>query len=148
VIRRVLVALDASPRAPRVLEAAVEIASRFGAEVVPFRAFTIPAVFPPAAPASAADPLPAYLHAAAVAELDELVRNTKDVTLREPVVRSGEAWSEILCAADELDVDLIVMGSHGYRGWDRVLGTNAAKVANHSRRNVLIVHERPPDGAV
>jgi nucleotide-binding universal stress UspA family protein len=37
-------------------------------------------------------------------------------------------------------VDLIVIGSHGYHGLDRVLGTTAARVSNLARRNVLVVH--------
>jgi len=46
----------------------------------------------------------------------------------------------ILAQAEKLEVDLIVLGSHGYRGWDRVLGTTAATIANRSTRNVLVVH--------
>jgi len=32
-----------------------------------------------------------------------------------------------------------VIGSHGYGGLDRLLGTTAARVVNHADRNVLIV---------
>ncbi len=39
-------------------------------------------------------------------------------------------------------MDLIVLGSHGYGGIDRLLGTTAAHVANRAERNVLVVHER------
>lgn len=46
----------------------------------------------------------------------------------------------ILEKAENLGVDLIVIGSHGYRGWDHVLGTTAASIANRSTRNVLVVH--------
>jgi nucleotide-binding universal stress UspA family protein len=59
------------------------------------------------------------------------------------VIRFGVPWRKILDAADELDVDLIVMGSHGYGGFDRLLGTTAAQVANRARRNVLVVHGTP-----
>ncbi|MFI5302394.1 MAG: universal stress protein, partial [Polyangiales bacterium] len=58
------------------------------------------------------------------------------------VVAVGEPWRVILDVADRSAVDLIVMGSHGYRGFDLVLGTTAAKVVNHAQRNVLIVHAR------
>jgi nucleotide-binding universal stress UspA family protein len=44
--------------------------------------------------------------------------------------------------SDELDVDLIVLGSHGYYGMDRILGTTAANVANLAHRGVLVVRER------
>jgi nucleotide-binding universal stress UspA family protein len=57
-----------------------------------------------------------------------------------------EPWIGILAAADAVDAALIVLGSHGYRGWDRVLGTTAGKVANSSHRNVLVVHDRGDAG--
>jgi nucleotide-binding universal stress UspA family protein len=38
---------------------------------------------------------------------------------------------------------LIVIGSHGYGGLDRVLGTTAARVVNHALCSVLVV--RPPE---
>jgi nucleotide-binding universal stress UspA family protein len=41
--------------------------------------------------------------------------------------------------ATEEDVDLIVIGSHGYHDADRVLGTTAAKVVNHADHSVLVV---------
>ena len=44
--------------------------------------------------------------------------------------------------ATDLDVDLIVVGSHRYHGLDRVLGTVATKVVNHADRSVFVVHRR------
>ena len=41
-----------------------------------------------------------------------------------------------------MKADLIVLGSHGYHGLDRLLGTTAGKVVNLARRNVLVVHGR------
>ncbi len=54
-------------------------------------------------------------------------------------VFTGTPWPSIERAAMEEDVDLIVVGSHGYSGLDRVLGTTAAKVVNHADRSVLVV---------
>jgi nucleotide-binding universal stress UspA family protein len=59
----------------------------------------------------------------------------------EPVEMSETPpWKAILGVAERLDVDLIVIGSHGYGGLDRVLGTNAARVVNLGDRSVLVVH--------
>jgi nucleotide-binding universal stress UspA family protein len=58
-----------------------------------------------------------------------------------PIVVEGDPWRRILDIAQELDVDLIVAGSHRYHGLDRFLGTTAAKLVNHADRNVRIVHE-------
>ncbi|HEY3667075.1 MAG TPA: universal stress protein, partial [Polyangiaceae bacterium] len=58
-----------------------------------------------------------------------------------------QPWKMILEVAQDFEVDLIVIGSHGYKGWDHVLGTTAGKVVNHADRNVFVVHERVPEGA-
>ena len=57
------------------------------------------------------------------------------------LVRIGNPWSAICAAAREHDVDLVVVGSHGYEGVDHLIGTTAAKVVNHCDRSVLVVRE-------
>jgi nucleotide-binding universal stress UspA family protein len=146
VIRRILVPLDESPRAAGVLEAALEIAERFGASLRLFRAIAVPPDWPAAAAGNPVDPLPGHLTDLAVAELDELGRRAAErVVVVPPIARIGEQpWRLIVALADELDVDLVVIGSHGYHGLDRVLGTNAGRVVNFAHRNVLVVHARVP----
>jgi nucleotide-binding universal stress UspA family protein len=51
----------------------------------------------------------------------------------------GVPWQAIDRTAEEENVDLIVIGSHGYDALDRVLGTTAAKVVNHAKCSVLVV---------
>ena len=66
--------------------------------------------------------------------------------LRDLIMAAGTTIAEkdsLLQAATRLNADLIVIGSHGHGGWDRILATNAARVADFSDRNVLIVHDRP-----
>ena len=53
-------------------------------------------------------------------------------------VRIGSPWSAICEAAKEHGVDLIIIGSHGYQGIDRVIGTTASKVVNHAECSVLV----------
>jgi len=145
-IKRLLLALDGSTRSPGVFAAAVEIAQRFGAVVIPFRAIDVPPEFPPAAHVSHGDPLPHYLEQRAAQEIRAFFEKT-DVSWEYPVIGHGQAWRAILEAAEENNVDLIVLGSHGYHPLDRILGTTAGKVANLARRSVLVVHDRvePPD---
>jgi nucleotide-binding universal stress UspA family protein len=62
----------------------------------------------------------------------------------EPMVRSGHASREILEAADELSADLIVMGTHGHSGFDRlVMGSVTEKILRKAQCGVLSV---PPHG--
>jgi universal stress protein A len=143
VIGRVLVALDNSPRALLVLAAAAEIGVRFGATLTLFRALAIPPIFPPPSRAGPCDPLPSCLTTRAEAALQELASTLPpEVVVERPVVRIGQSWRSILEVADELDVDLIVIGSHGCHGFDRVLGTTTDKIASRACRNVLVVHDR------
>ncbi len=142
-IARVLVALDSSSRTEGVFDAASEIAGRFAARLHPLRVVSIPPEFPAAAAGSLADPLSTFLANSALEALRHFEGRNPEVDLQEPIVRTGEAWRVILEVADELDADLIVIGSHGYKGIDRLLGTTAANVVNRARRNVLVVHTPP-----
>jgi nucleotide-binding universal stress UspA family protein len=126
-----------------VFDVAVMMASRFRAALWPFRAVLVPPEFPPAAAGSQRDPLPAHLSVEAMEALRALRPGKPLVDLREPVVRIGVPWRCMLEVAEELDIDLIVMGSHGYHGIDRLVRTTADRVADRARCNVLIVHAPP-----
>ena len=143
-IARVLVALDGSPRAPGVFDAAAEIAARFGATLFPLRALFIPPEFPAAAAGSRADALPNHMSKVAIDDLLRLAERPAPLGVRiaPPTVRVGTPWRLIIEVSDELDVDLIVMGSHGYQVLDRILGTTAARVVNLAQRHVYVVHDR------
>ena len=55
-------------------------------------------------------------------------------------IRQGKPHEEILKMADELDVDMIVIGSHGRKGLERaIFGSVAEKVTRLSKSPVLIV---------
>jgi nucleotide-binding universal stress UspA family protein len=59
-------------------------------------------------------------------------------------VQRGDPRSRIVDEADEWRADLIVVGSHGYRGLQRwLLGSVAQAVAAHASCSVEIVRKRP-----
>ena len=61
-------------------------------------------------------------------------------------IRKGVATHEIVEAAKELDVDLIVIATHGYTGWKHfAIGSTAARVARAAPCPVLIVREKEHD---
>ena len=73
---------------------------------------------------------------------ESLARLTADLPparVERIIAELATAWDGICSAARACDADLIVIGSHGYGGLDRVLGTVAGKVVNHADRNVLVV---------
>jgi nucleotide-binding universal stress UspA family protein len=53
----------------------------------------------------------------------------------------GTAWQAICEAAKAVDAAMIILGSHGYTGMDRLLGTTASRVVNHADRSVLVVRQ-------
>jgi nucleotide-binding universal stress UspA family protein len=57
---------------------------------------------------------------------------------------SGSARNVILDEAERWDADLIVLGSHGYKGWQRfLLGSVSHAVATHAHCSVEIVRQKP-----
>jgi nucleotide-binding universal stress UspA family protein len=139
-IERILVALDDTAVAPRVLAVGTEIAERFDASLHLFRAVLVPPEFPAAAAhAAAADPLPEHLAAEARAMLLRYAAGNARALAHPPEVGFGDPWRAIVEASDRLEVDLVVVGSHLYHWPDRVLGTVAGELANRGHCNVLVV---------
>lgn len=55
-------------------------------------------------------------------------------------LRKGKPYEEILKAADELDVDMIVLGSRGRKGLERaIFGSVAEKVTRMAKVPILII---------
>jgi nucleotide-binding universal stress UspA family protein len=142
-IHSMLVALDESPRAPLVFATAALMAQHLGAQVHLIRVLTPPPDVPPSAH-RATDVVEGLLERSARDELGALMQSEPMVPFGPPVIVEGDPWRRILEVSRDLDVDLIVMGSHRFHGLERVLGTVAARVVNHADRNVLVVHERRP----
>lgn len=137
-MKRLLVAVDGSPRAETVVTAAARMAELANAELVLFRAIGRSSDMPREV-LNLMDSLEDVLIANAHAELERIAASLPKDRVERIVTSFATAWDGICQTARELDVDLIVIGSHGYSGLDRVLGTTAAKVVNHADRNVLVV---------
>jgi universal stress protein A len=80
----------------------------------------------------------------AKARLSGLGKNQVDgKLLAEMAVLTGSPWFEITEAAKALEIDLIVIGTHGYTGLDHVLmGSTAEKVVRHAPCPVFAVRKR------
>jgi nucleotide-binding universal stress UspA family protein len=140
-MNRILVGLDASPRAAGVLAAALDLAQRTDAKLVLFRAVGIPVEIPREAYVVPPGALADLLEKEAKAYLDKLAATIPALRLAAVRVGVGTPWQAICMAAEDEKADLIVIGSHGYHGLDRLIGTTAARVVNHANRSVLVVRE-------
>ena len=140
----VLVPLDGSRDVRSALGPAAEIAASGGGELVLLLVVTSGFVrmlddhddhddFDHGTPAQAAAQYLKQVETGLVGELD-------DVAVRTVVRISENPASEILAVADDLDVSLIAMTSHGYTGFKKLmLGSVADTVLKTSRYPVLLV---------
>jgi nucleotide-binding universal stress UspA family protein len=141
-MRKLLVAVDSSPRSSFVLETAAALARASRAELFLLRAVGLPHEVPEEAYRLSPNELVERWKGDAARDLEARAAGLGADLVVHVLVRTGTPWSAICAAAREHGVDLIVVGSHGYDAIDHVLGTTAAKVVNHADRSVLVA--RPP----
>lgn len=60
------------------------------------------------------------------------------------IVRIGSIFEDIGDVASEISAGYIVMGTHGARGMQKILGSHAIKVISHSKVPFIIVQEKGP----
>ena len=138
-MKSILVCLDGSERAPKVLAEGIALAERSKAKLHLFRSVGLPPEIDQDLITRSSVGLLDLLADRAKSELAEQAKAVPPELLAGSRVRTGVAWDAICHEAEELGVDVIVIGSHGYSGLDRLLGTTAAKVVNHARCSVWVV---------
>jgi nucleotide-binding universal stress UspA family protein len=138
-MKKILVCLDTSPRAPRVLAAAIDLARRTGAKLTLFRTIGLT---PELAHDILGESVDAISQKLVDRAMDALLRYREDVPtelLDAVEVAVGAPWASICHKAQTIDADLVMVGSHGYNVVERALGTTAAKVADAAPCSVLVV---------
>jgi hypothetical protein len=141
--RKLLVATDGSKYSLAAASEAVGIAKRCGAALFVVSAF-------PSESSSPFDIVHSQMQHDLISqqEMREAEKNVKDVISIaeregvpvEGIVASGSPFEAILEAAEEKKADLIVVGSHGRTGMERLLmGSVAERVVGHAVCAVLIV---------
>jgi nucleotide-binding universal stress UspA family protein len=145
-MKKILIATDGSPAALQAVELGLELAEEQGAEPT----------FVHVAPTADVLPVAGFAMAGPVSvphELDEHDRTSLDEALALAEERGIEARSRLLVGApatqvvafaDEIDADLIVVGSRGLGAiGSTLLGSVSRKVLHDAKRPVLIVRELP-----
>lgn len=143
--KHILVPVDGSSTAQLAVDMAIKLAKAFDSRVS--------AIF-------VIDPYPftgvgtdfAYGQAeylsAATAEANAAIKTAKAafekaaVNVKTSVIESHAAWRGVVEAAESLQADLIVMGSHGRSGLEKlVLGSVTQAVLSHTKLPVLVVRD-------
>ena len=152
-VRELVVATDFSEPASQALEYAIAIARQFGASLRLIHVFSAPLAVPLEGTGSAVPtgtptiPVP---NASLLVEqrrmveqkLDRLAEecNARNVPTSRQLLQEEKAHRAIVDAAFEAQADLIVLGTHGRTGLERLLlGSVAEGVLRHSRLPVLVV---------
>ncbi|MBI5513536.1 MAG: universal stress protein [Deltaproteobacteria bacterium] len=137
-----LVALDNSPMAEVVLSAARDLAGRSGARLLLLRAVSIPAELPAEAYIMAPNQVVELLVRVAHRDLAELAKTLPAHLLSGTRVELGTPWRAVCDVAKELQTEVVILGAHGHRVLDRVLGTTTGRVLTHSDASVVVVRGR------
>jgi len=139
----ILAALDGSPREPLVFHRAVELAKVHAAKLHLVRAVTIPIGLPDAVWSMSL----AQLDAALVAEAEKALRARADEhpgAVAATHVRIGQPADVVEDLAREVRADLVIIGAHGYRMAERLIGTTASKIVHRVGCSVLVVRTPEP----
>lgn len=143
-LRRVMVPIDFSDYSVKALHYATAFAQQFGAALVLVHV-TEPTVFPSELGYGplATEVIEQHIRQDAQARLNSLAQQCIACGLKvETGVRVGRPYNEIVKAAEEHDVDLIIIATHGFTGLTHVLlGSTAERVVRHARCPVLVVRE-------
>ena len=140
-IKKILCAVDFSDQSKRVADHAATLAKALGAKVeVLYVAPSLSQYVGFKVPASAIDEFVGEIVTGAEDTMNGFVADhfsDVDATAR---VATGYAAEEILDAAEKGGADMIIMGTHGRRGIDRILfGSVAEKVVKAAKCAVLTV---------
>ena len=143
-LKKILVPIDFSDMSKRAFQYALRFAEQFRCEIVLLH------VVEPVG-AIAGTPLAVDIFAqpeedtsAAEVELACLAANSRNrQNCFTSAVRTGHAPNEITKAAKELDVDLIMIATHGYTSWRHLcIGSTAERVVRSAPCPVLVVREK------
>src|SRR5262245_48095530 len=145
-IENILCPTDFSEFSDRACEHAHSFARQFGAKLFVLH---VAEPFVPIHPGHISPSLIDQIYAQQIADAEEKVRelagrqNWNDVK-HEVVLERGGVADAILRFVEAKNIDLIIMGTHGRRGLDRlVLGSVTERILRTARPSVLAVHSLP-----
>lgn len=144
-LKRILVPVDFSPLSRKALLYAARLAQQFNADLDLFHA--VEPEIPPAFDGYMIAPPPISNGATSrgTGQMKALVTaaHCAGAERVKSTVRCGLAAFEIVEAAKEFDVDLIVIATHGYTGWKHfAIGSTAERVVRAAPCPVLVVREK------
>ena len=143
---RIMLATDGSKLSQKVVKSAIDLASKFNAELVAVKVIPryVQTYFEGSFTVADIDvkSIEAQWAAGAQVVLDKIATSAtaKGVSVKTSVIKSDDISEGLIKAANKMKVDLIVMASHGRKGIKRVLlGSETQNVLTHSEVPVLVL---------
>ena len=144
-LKRILVPLDFSPLSKKALQYALRFAEEFRAGLTLLHVIE-PDVPPACDGLMIAPPISPNGNRTRCANRLKVLASSMAICATNYVqstVRTGLAAYEIVEAAKEFEVDLIVIATHGYTGWKHfAIGSTAERVVRAAPCPVLVVREK------
>jgi len=143
-LKKILVPIDFSGMSKHAFQYALRFAEQFGCEIGLLHVVEPETVIAGTPLAVDIFAQPEEDTADAEAELASLTASSRSrrISFRS-AVRIGHAPNEITKAAKEMDVDLIVIATHGYTSWRHLcIGSTAERVVRTAPCPVLVVREK------
>lgn len=150
-MKKILIALDYNPSAQKVAETGHKLAKAMNANTFLLHVFSDASYYS----SLSYSPIMGFdgfndldvIQSSTVEKMQRAVQNYLDKTKHHledetihTVVRKGDFAETILSTATELNIDIIVMGSHSRHGLDKILsGRVAEKVLHHSSIPIFII---------
>lgn len=135
--KRVLVSVDLSEEAHGLLEKAVEISKQYGA--------TLDVVHVMDWPLTGFDPVVGYSSINDESLLEEMAAAVKRIADKHAIAETnthtllGQPSTTVANLVTQLQADLLVVGSHGKRGWRALLGSTASAILQVVQCDCLVV---------
>ncbi len=139
-LKKILVPVDFCEPSRKAVQYAVGFARQFQAEISLLHVVRLYPIVPEMAPVDIETIQDAKQ------DLEALKAQVEPLVKCHMLIRTGEPHVEIVVAANELEIDLIVLGTKGRSGLARmVLGATAEKVVRRAACPVLVVREHEHD---
>ena len=150
-MKKVLIALDYDPTAQKVAETGYRLAKAMNARTILLHIISDPSYYS----SLNYSPIMGFggfssvdtIQSDTAKELEKVAQNYLDKSKQhlgdetiETIVKNGDFGETILQTATDLNADIIVLGTHSRRGWDKILmGSVAEKVLRHSLIPLFII---------
>ncbi|HVY32255.1 MAG TPA: universal stress protein [Polyangiaceae bacterium] len=140
--KHILVTTDFEPSSAEALDVAMSLAQAFDAKLTLLHVWELP-IYPYMEFMLNSEVITS-IEDRAVKRLDEAITKVRAVLpSANSMLKTGTPWGGIIDAINELEPDLVVMGTHGRRGFSHLmLGSVAEKVVQLSPTPVLTVRPK------